>query len=93
MVRVVEDAAPSVGLDAILIYDPLQRRTRAEPIVVDLWRDAVECEEVVVLQLRLVFGEFHLLDAPIYLYPWRLDGLQFIVFRFGLRLSCGIGVW
>lgn len=39
-VRVVDNATPSVGFHAILVYHPLQGGTGAEPIVKRLWRNA-----------------------------------------------------
>ena len=59
--------------------------------------DGVQRQKIVVLQLRLVFRQFHLLDPPIDPHPWRFNIFQLIIFRRGFivdvdvcqRLACG----
>ena len=55
-VRVVDDATPFVGLDAILIYHPFQRRSIPKPIIKRLRGYSVEGQEIVVFYPRFVFG-------------------------------------
>ena len=64
-VRVVDDAAAFVCLDPILVDDPLQGGAVAEAVGEGLGGDPVQCEEFVVTDLRFVFGQAHLLHAPI----------------------------
>ena len=50
-----------------MLYDdhPFQRRAVAEAAGEGFGGDAAEREEAVVAQLRFVFGETHLLNAPV----------------------------
>ena len=64
-VWVIDDAAPFVRLDTILIYYPLQRRPIPKPIFKRLCWYLIEHQEIVVLYLRIVFEQLHLFDAPI----------------------------
>ena len=64
-VRIVDDAASFVRLDAILVYHPFQRRPIPKPIFKRLRGYSVEGQEIVVHKLRFVFGQFHLLHPPI----------------------------
>jgi hypothetical protein len=53
VVGVVGDAAAAVGFDAVLVDYPFEGGAVAEFVVVDLGRDAVDGEEVVVRQAGL----------------------------------------
>ena len=64
-------------------YHPLQRRARAESIIVCLHRDTLQGQEVVVFQLRLIFGKFHLLNTPIHPHSRGFDISQSLIFRSG----------
>ena len=64
-VGVVGDAASIVGFDLVLIDNPIQSRAIAQAVVKRFWWDASQGEKIIVADLSLVFGEFHLLDAPI----------------------------
>ena len=68
-IRIILDAAPFVYLHAILIDHPLQRRAIAQPIIKHFRRDALQREELVVFQTRLVFGKLHPLHRQIHLHP------------------------
>ena len=72
-VRIVDNPAALVRLDAVLVDHPLQRRAVAEAVGERFGGDAVQRQEAVVAQLRLVFGEAHLLDAPVERHLRRFD--------------------
>ena len=66
-VRIVHNPRARIGRDAVLVHYPFEGAAVAQPVVVSLRRNPAEGQEFVVLELRLVLGERHLLDAPIQL--------------------------
>ena len=52
-------------LTAVLVDDPFEGGAVAEAVVEGCDGDAVQSEEAVVGDLRLVFGEAHFFDAPV----------------------------
>ena len=57
--------AAFVGLDAVLIYNPFQRRAIAEAVVKRPRWDPVLCQIIVELYLGFVSGEFYLFDVQV----------------------------
>ena len=72
-VGVVGDAAALVSLDAVLVDHPFEGGAVAKAVVEHFAGDAIQGEEAVVAQLRLVFGEAHLFDAPVERHIRRFD--------------------
>ena len=50
-----------------MVYDPLERAAISQLVLVDLRWNPAQGQKLVVLQLRLVFRQRHLLDAPVQL--------------------------
>ena len=60
LVGVVDNAAPFVGADLILVDDPVQRRAVAQLVVVDFQWDAGQGEEIVVDEAAFVLAHLTL---------------------------------
>ena len=80
-VGVGADAAAFVGLDAVLIYNPLQGTTVAEPIGEHVRGNPGQGERVVDYEGGLVLAELHSVHAVRERHVVRFDPLQGIRFK------------
>src|ERR1051325_10025562 len=65
VVGVFDHLALIVPRYLMLVNNPMQRGTVSDFVLIRLWGNARERQEIVISDLRFVSGECHLLDLPI----------------------------